>query len=63
MIALLQRVSEASVSVDGDVIGRVARGLMVLVCAEKGDSELQSEKLAQKVLNYRIFEDEAGKMN
>ena len=63
MIALLQRVSEASVTVDGQVIGSIGRGLMVLVCAEREDTETQSEKLAQKVIAYRIFEDDAGKMN
>ena len=63
MIGLLQRVKSASVSVDGKVIGEVGHGLLVLVCAEKGDSEEQCEKLAKKVLTYRIFEDEAGKMN
>ena len=63
MIALLQRVSEASVTVDSQVIGSIGRGLMVLVCAEREDTEALSEKLAQKVIAYRIFEDDAGKMN
>ena len=63
MIGLLQRVKSASVTVDGQVIGSAGQGLLVLVCAEKGDTEEQSEKLAKKVLAYRIFEDENGKMN
>lgn len=63
MIGLLQRVKNASVAVNDQVIGAVGKGLLVLVCAEKGDSEEQCEKLAKKVLAYRIFEDENGKMN
>ena len=63
MICLLQRVQSASVTVDGQVIGSAGRGLLVLVCAEKGDTVEQCEKLAKKVLAYRIFEDENGKMN
>ena len=63
MIGLLQRVQSASVTVEGKVIGSAGKGLMVLVCAEKGDTEEQCEKLAKKVLSYRIFEDEKCKMN
>ena len=63
MIGLLQRVKNASVTVNEQVIGAVKQGLLVLVCAEKGDSAEQCEKLAKKVLAYRIFEDENGKMN
>lgn len=63
MIGLLQRVKNASVTVNEQVIGAVKQGLLVLVCAEKGDSAEQCEKLAKKVLVYRIFEDENGKMN
>lgn len=63
MIGLLQRVQSASVTVEGKVIGSAAKGLLVLVCAEKGDAKEQCEKLAKKVLAYRIFEDEKGKMN
>lgn len=63
MIGLLQRVQSASVTVEGKVIGSVAKGLLVLVCVEKGDTKEQCEKLAKKVLAYRIFEDEKGKMN
>lgn len=63
MIGLLQRVKNVSVTVNDQVIGAVEKGLLILVCAEKGDSEEQCEKLAKKVLAYRIFEDENGKMN
>jgi len=63
MIGLLQRVSQASVTVDGQVIGAVGRGLMVLVCAEKGDTEREAGALLAKLLGYRVFPDEAGKMN
>ncbi len=63
MIGLLQRVQSASVTVNGQVIGSAGKGLLVLVCAEKGDTEEQCEKLAKKVLAYRIFEDQNGKMN
>lgn len=63
MIGLLQRVKNASVTVNEQVIGAVKQGLLVLVCAEKGNSAEQCEKLAKKVLAYRIFEDENGKMN
>jgi D-tyrosyl-tRNA(Tyr) deacylase len=63
MIALLQRVSHASVVVDGATIGAIDAGLMVLVCAEKGDTEQQADLLLNKLLAYRVFTDEAGKMN
>lgn len=63
MIGLLQRVSEASVRVDGETIGAIGPGLMVLVCAEKGDTEREAEALLAKLLTYRVFSDEAGKMN
>jgi D-tyrosyl-tRNA(Tyr) deacylase len=63
MIGLLQRVSAASVTVDGAVIGAIGRGLMVLVCAEKGDTEREADALLTKLLGYRVFPDEAGKMN
>jgi D-tyrosyl-tRNA(Tyr) deacylase len=63
MIALLQRVSEASVRVDDKVIGAIDAGLMVLVCAEKGDTEREADLLLAKLLGYRVFSDEAGKMN
>ncbi|HEY4082949.1 MAG TPA: D-aminoacyl-tRNA deacylase [Burkholderiaceae bacterium] len=63
MIALLQRVREASVTVAGERIGAIGAGLLVLVCAELQDSEAQAEKLVDKLLKLRIFSDEAGKMN
>jgi D-tyrosyl-tRNA(Tyr) deacylase len=63
MMALLQRVSEASVRVDGEVIGQIGQGLLVLLCAEKGDTEAVADKLLTKLLKLRIFGDESGKMN
>jgi D-tyrosyl-tRNA(Tyr) deacylase len=63
MIGLLQRVSEASVTVDGAVTGAIGHGLMVLVCAEKGDTEREADALLAKLLTYRVFSDDAGKMN
>jgi D-tyrosyl-tRNA(Tyr) deacylase len=63
MIGLLQRVGQASVVVDGDTIGAIGAGLMVLVCAEKGDTEREADALLAKLLGYRVFSDEAGKMN
>ena len=63
MIGLLQRVSEASVSVDGAITGAIGHGLMVLVCAEKGDTEREADALLAKLLTYRVFSDDAGKMN
>lgn len=63
MIALLQRVSHASVVVDGATIGAIDAGLLVLLCAEKGDSVQQADALLTKLLAYRVFSDAAGKMN
>ena len=63
MLALLQRVSEARVVIDGDVAGAIGHGLLVLVCAERGDNETAAERLLAKLLKLRIFQDEAGKMN
>ena len=63
MIALLQRVSEASVKVDGKIIGSIGHGLMVLVCAERGDTEKQADTLLNRLLGYRVFYDADGKMN
>jgi len=63
VIALLQRVSEARVTVQGEVIGEIGRGLLVLLCAERGDTEAVGDKLLAKLLKLRIFADEAGKMN
>jgi len=63
MRALIQRVSEAAVRVDGEVVGQCGAGLLILVCAMPGDDESVGEKLAAKIAKLRIFEDEAGKMN
>lgn len=63
MIALLQRVSRARVAVGGSTIGEIGPGLLVMVCAERGDSEVQADKLLAKILKLRIFSDQAGKMN
>ncbi|WP_127115105.1 D-aminoacyl-tRNA deacylase [Shimia sediminis] len=63
MRALIQRVSEASVTVDGEVVGEIGPGLLVLVCAMQGDGTAQAEKLAAKIAKCRIFQDDAGKMN
>ncbi len=63
MIAILQRVREARVEVAGRTIGQIGAGLLMLVCAEPGDTEAVAEKLIQKVLKLRVFSDDAGKMN
>jgi len=63
MKALLQRVSEARVDIGGECAGRIGRGLLVLVCAERGDDEAVGERLLAKILKLRIFSDDAGKMN
>ena len=63
MIGLVQRVSEARVVVEGRTIGEIGAGLLLLVCAERGDAEAQADKLLAKVLKLRIFSDEQGKMN
>lgn len=63
MLAVLQRVSEARVLIDGQVSGEIGAGLLVLLCAERGDTALQSDKLLAKLLKLRIFNDSAGKMN
>jgi len=63
VIALVQRVRQASVQVDGQTVGAIGQGLLVLVCAEPADTEVQATKLVDKVLKLRIFSDDAGKMN
>ena len=63
MRALIQRVSEAAVSVDGEVLGRIGPGLVVLLGVGQGDGDDQSARLAAKVANLRVFEDEDGRMN
>jgi len=61
--ALVQRVLEASVSVGGELVGRVNQGLVVFLGVAEGDTEKEADYLAQKVVNLRIFDDEEGKMN
>lgn len=63
MIALLQRVCEASVTVDEQVVGRIGPGLLALAAVERGDDERRADRLAERILGYRIFDDEAGRMN
>jgi D-tyrosyl-tRNA(Tyr) deacylase len=63
MLALIQRVRRASVSIDGEVVGAIGTGLLVLVCAEQGDTSAQADKLLTKILKLRIFSDVQGKMN
>jgi len=63
MKALLQRVAQARVVIEGETVGQIGPGLLVLVCAERGDSEGQADKLLAKILKLRIFSDDAGKMN
>jgi len=63
MIALLQRVSQAGVEVDGASVGKIGPGLLVLLCAERGDGRAEADRLLARVLGYRVFADAAGKMN
>jgi D-aminoacyl-tRNA deacylase len=63
MIALLQRVSEAKVAVDASAVGSIGPGLLVLLGVKPEDDEVAALKLLARLLNYRVFEDEAGKMN
>jgi len=63
MKAVLQRVSEARVDVAGSTVGRISRGILVLLGVEKGDVERDADWLAEKIAGLRIFEDDAGKMN
>jgi D-tyrosyl-tRNA(Tyr) deacylase len=63
MIALLQRVRGARVEVDGEVIGAIDAGLLVLLCAERGDTAAVCDRMLAKILKLRIFNDAAGKMN
>lgn len=63
MRLLLQRVTEASVSVEGQIVGRTGPGLLALVCAMQGDDEAAAERMAARMAKLRIFRDEAGRMN
>lgn len=63
MIGLLQRVSEARVSVEGAVIAEIGRGLLVLVAVEANDGMAQADRLLERLLTYRVFPDDAGRMN
>ena len=63
MIGLLQRVSEASVKVDDEIVGQIGRGLLVLVGVERGDTEAQADRLLERLLTYRVFPDAEDKMN
>ena len=63
MIGLLQRVGSASVSVDGAITGEIGRGLLVFACAEPGDTRASADRLLGRLLAYRVFPDEEGRMN
>lgn len=63
MKAVVQRVSRASVRVDGEVIGAIERGVLILMCAMRGDEAHQADQLAAKISKLRIFQDDTGKMN
>lgn len=63
MIALIQRVTQANVVVEGEITGEIAQGLLVLLAVEPEDTEQKAKRLAERVAGYRIFEDEQGKMN
>ena len=63
MIALIQRVSQASVRVGADPVGAIDSGLLALVCAERDDTEREADALLDRLLEYRVFADDAGRMN
>ena len=63
MIALLQRVSQGRVEVDGTTVGHIGPGLVVLLAVEPSDAEAQADRLIDRLAHYRVFEDEAGRMN
>ena len=63
MIALLQRVTSASVTVDDEIVGAIGAGLLVLVGVQRGDGAAQGERLLERLLGYRVFADEQGRMN
>jgi len=63
MIALIQRVSEAAVEVEGECIGKIGPGLLALIAVEPGDDEARVQRMAERLLGYRVFGDAQGKMN
>ena len=63
MIALIQRVSKAAVTVESDTVGAIGRGILALIGVQRGDSTASADRLLERVLTYRIFSDEQGKMN
>jgi D-tyrosyl-tRNA(Tyr) deacylase len=63
MISLIQRVSQAHVEVEDEVVGRIGAGLLVLVAVERGDSEAQVKRMLERILGYRVFSDDEGRMN
>ncbi len=63
MIGLLQRTSQAQVVVDDEVVGKIGPGLLVLVGVERGDDQAKADRLLERLLNYRVFPDEEGRMN
>ena len=63
MIALIQRVSEARVTVAGEVVGEIGRGMLAFVAIEPADADAQVERMLERLLGYRIFDDDAGRMN
>jgi len=63
MLALVQRVSRAKVTVEGEIVGEIGRGFLVLLCAEQGDTKAEADKLLTKLLKLRVFNDAQGKMN
>ena len=63
MLALIQRVTSASVAVDGETVGAIGPGLLALVAVEPGDDEARFRRMAERLLGYRVFEDAGGRMN
>ena len=63
MIGLIQRVTQAEVTVEGVIVGRIGRGILALVAVERGDGEAQAQRLAERILGYRMFPDAEGRMN
>ncbi len=63
MIALIQRVTEATVTVDGDTVGEIGPGMLALVAVERADTEAQADRLLERLLGYRVFNDADGRMN